>query len=64
MSTDEERPAPRRLGKKGTLQSLTAAEYVAKRGVSLFVRPSDSPIRSPKLPAKPSPPAGEDDPRE
>jgi hypothetical protein len=40
MSLDEERPAPRRLGKKGTLQSLTAAEYAARRGVSLFVRSS------------------------
>lgn len=37
MSHDEERPAPRRLGNKGTLQSLSAAEYMAKRGVSLFV---------------------------
>jgi len=52
---DETPGTPRRLGKKGTLQSLSAAEYAAKRGASLYVRPSVSPAPSgDTTPMKPS----------
>lgn len=33
---------PKRSGKKGTWRLLSAAEYAAETGSSLFVKPSDS----------------------
>lgn len=54
MSSDDEtapaneRSTPRRIGKKGTFQSLTAAEYAAKHGASLYVKASNSTKASPR----------------
>lgn len=38
----------RRVGKKGTLRSLTAAEYAEERGVSLFVKAISPASRQPQ----------------
>lgn len=39
---DKSLDEPRRLGKRGTARLWSAAEYAAKRGVSLLVKLSDS----------------------
>ncbi len=61
--SDEERPAPRRLGKRGTFRSLTAAEYAAKRGVSLFAKAIDPNRNQPQKTTSGQTDSSADDPK-
>ena len=62
MSDDTPEKNPergKRVGKKGTLRSLTAAEYAAETGASLFAWPTAPTKKSPdKSPSEPDHDAG------